>query len=52
MCPWKQQMYLLAFLLTLLFRKYYPSNIESEYSFKLRKKEEKNVPLPRVETAY
>lgn len=38
MWPWKQQMYLLAFLFTLLFRKYYPSNIESEYSFKLRKK--------------
>lgn len=37
MWPWKKQMYLLGFLFTLLFRKYYPSNIESEYSFKLKK---------------
>lgn len=53
MWPWKKQMYLISFLFTLLFRKYYPSNIESEYSFKLKKKKkEKNVLLPRVETAY
>ena len=38
MWPWKKQMYLISFLFTLLFRKYYPSNIESEYSFKLKKK--------------
>ena len=38
MWPWKKQIYLISFLFTLLFRKYYPSNIESEYSFKLKKK--------------